>query len=190
MLQKSALPHVAAPPATVPEPRPFLYLDPLPAGANPPVIDQRGLDCLELAAALDVPALVRGLVNFTIAQQNGRALETGRRTPIVISVLNRRRRSARAWVMAILSGLVDQATLHALVRTWAPHLTASGTDASAMLEPARACVEYLRGAITATIFDEPADNLLLHARALHVLDTVLSVHLAALREAARGDVRV
>lgn len=186
---KSA-PIVAAPQATVPEPRPFLFLDPLPVGVKPPDIDARGLDCLEVACGCDVPLLVRGLVNFTIAQQNGTALETGRRAPIVMSVLNRRRRSARAWVMAILSGMVDRATLHALVKTWVPHLTATGSDARAALAPGRSCIEYLRGAITASIFEQPADSLLPHARALHVLDTVLAVHLAALREAARGEVAV
>ena len=190
MTQKPASSIVAAPPATVPEPRPFLFLDPRPVGVNPPEIDARGLDGLAVAAACDVPLLVRGLVNFTIAQQNGTALETGRRTPIVMSVLNRRRRSARAWIMAILSGMVDRPTLHALVKTWVPHLTATGSDAKAALAPGRTCIEYLRGAITASIFEQPADSLLPHARALHVLDTVLGVHLAALQEAARGVVAI
>ncbi|GAB4149153.1 MAG: hypothetical protein Fur0037_17500 [Planctomycetota bacterium] len=190
MTQKSALTIGAASSTHGPEPRPFLYLDPAPAGAHPPSIDPRGLDALGVAAASDVPALVRGLVNFTIARQNGTALESGRRTPIAMSVLNRRRRSARAWIMAVLSGMADRAALHALVRTWMPHLTASGGDAKAMLDPARECVEYLRGAITASIFDEPAENLLPHARALCALETVLSHHLLALVEAARGQVAV
>lgn len=189
MTQKSAT-ALAATPATGREPRPFLYLDPQPLGANPPQFDERGRDCLQVAAACDIPALVRGLVNFTIAQQNGRALETGKRVPIAISVLNRRRRSARAWIMAILSGMADEPTLHSLVKTWAPHLTGAGSDAAAMLEPIGRCVEYVRGAITASIFEQPAENLLPHARALHVLETVLGVHLAALQQQARGTIAI
>ena len=38
---------------------------------------------------------------------------------------------------------------------------------------------------TAVLFDQPEDNLLGHARALHVLETVLSVHLSAAEEALR-----
>lgn len=46
-------------------------------------------------------------------------------------------------------------------------------------------VEFVRGAVTACIFDQPAANLLSHAKALHALESTLSAHLAAVWHAGR-----
>jgi hypothetical protein len=168
------------------EPRPFLFLDPVRTTARRPVLDEVGRENLESCTIDAVPAIVRSLVDFTIAQQNRRALEHGNVQPIQLSVLNRRRRSARAWILAVLAGAVDAGTLHALTTQWIPTLTGTGPDLRRAAQPGRACLEFLRGAIAAQIFDRPAENLLPHARALHVLETVLGLHLAAVQDAARA----
>jgi len=41
----------------------------------------------------------------------------------------------------------------------------------------------VRGALTACVFDEAADNLLPHAKAEHVIEATLQAHLAALLRA-------
>jgi hypothetical protein len=171
--------------AGIREPRPFLYLDPRPVGVTVPELDAEGLARLEDSVIDDVPMLVRSLVNFTIALQNRRELESGHRQPIALSVLNRRRRSARAWILAILSGKLDQATMHAVTTVWIPQLASSGPDLRRALRPGIAIFEFLRGAMTALLFDAPAENLLPHARALNVLETVLSTQLAAVHQIAR-----
>lgn len=166
-------------------PRPFLYLEParLPLRADHgESIDAAGQHNLEVAAAAAVPVLVRSLVDYTIALQNRRALERGNPQPIHLSVLNRRRRAARAWILSILSGKVDAATRHAVATQWVPMLTGTGPDRQKAMRPGRVLIEFLRGSITACIFDEIAANLLPHARALHVLESTLSVHLAALQQ--------
>ncbi|MBL9078844.1 MAG: hypothetical protein JNL08_15165 [Planctomycetes bacterium] len=168
------------------EPRPFLFLSParLPLRHDP--IDAAGRATLQAAAEDAVPMLVRSLVNFTIERQNRRALERGNPQPIALSVLNRRRRAARAWLLAVLAGKVDGAARHAVASQWLPTLCGTGPDLRLAAAPARALVEFVRGAITACIFDEANENLLPHAKALHVLETVLSVHLAAVLQVSRA----
>lgn len=173
--------------AAMREPRPFLFLEParLPLRAEPSfAADVR---YLETAAGHSVPALVRSLVDFTIALQNKRALERGNPQPISVSVLNRRRRAARSWMLAVLAGKTDAATRHAVAASWLPTLAGTGPDVAKAAKPARTLVEFVRGAVTACIFDEPAADLLPHAKALHVLETTLSVHLAAVLHEARSN---
>ena len=166
-------------PAAVREPRPFLFLEParLPVNVGASFAD----DCryLEASAGQWVPVLVRSLVDHTIALQNKRAIERGNPQPISMSVLNRRRRAARSWLLAVLAGKLDAATLHAVATQWMPMLTGNGHEASKASKWCRSLIEFVRGGVTACIFDEPADDLLPHAKALHVLETVLAAHLAA-----------
>lgn len=167
------------------EPRAFSYLTPRLVLTVPPPIDPVGRELLEEFAGASVPALVRALVDHTIALQNRRGLETGNRQPIQLSVLNRRRRAARAWLQAVLAGSVDPSALHAVGTQWLPTLAGNGLDREVVLRAARSCAEFVRGAVTACIFESPSESLLGHARALHVLETVLAAHLAAVHEAAR-----
>lgn len=185
-MTKSAVHDAYDAPAAVREPRPFLQL--APARLPLPADISFGDDCryLEAAAGFSVPVLVRSLVDYTIALQNRRAIERGNPQPIQLSVLNRRRRAARSWILAILAGKVDAGTRHAVSSQWIPTLLGTGPDLTKAAVPGRTLVEFVRGGITACIFDEPAENLLPHARALHVLETVLSVHLAAIQQAARA----
>jgi len=162
------------------EPRPFLFLEPARASARDVIIDATGLEQLDSAADEAVPTLVRSLVNFSIALQNRSPLERGTQQPIQVSVLNRRRRVARAWLNAVLAGKVDSATQHAFATQWIPTLCGTGPERKPAPEHGGKFVEFLRGALTALIFSEPAANLLGHVRALHVLESVLAVHLAAL----------
>ncbi len=187
-MTKSAVSDAYDAPAAVREPRPFLFLEParLPLRDDPSV----AANChyLEAAAGHSVPALVRSLVDFTIALQNKRALEVGNPQPISVSVLNRRRRAARSWLLAVLAGRTDAPTRHAVATQWLPTLTGTGPDFGKAVRPARTLIEFVRGAVTACIFDEPAADLLPHAKALHVLESVLSIHLAAVLEASRAAV--
>ena len=100
-------------------------------------------------------------------------------------MLNRRRRAARAWIQSVVSGAVDQPTQHAVATQWLPTLAGHRSDREAVERTIRSCVEFLRGALVGVLFDEPADNLLGHARALNVFETVLGVHLAAALEVLR-----
>jgi len=163
------------------EPRAFSHLAPLIVTAEPPAIDVGGRAFLAAKVGDSIPALVRALVDHTIALQNRRGLESGNRQPIQLSVLNRRRRSARIWIQSVISGDVDRATLHAVATQWLPTLAGNVPDRQSMLRQARSCVEFVRGSLTGLVFDAPAENLLGHARALHVLETVLGVHLAAVQ---------
>lgn len=183
-MSKSAAPlaHVAT---AAREPRPFLFLSPARLPLRHDSIDADGQARLAAAADDAVPMLVRALVDYTIERQNRRALERGHVQAIQLSVLNRRRRAARAWLVAILAGRTDAATRHAVATMWLPTLCGTGPDLRLAARPAQALVEFVRGAITACIFDQPDANLLPHAKALHVLETVLSVHLAAVRDQAR-----
>ena len=169
------------------EPRPFLYLDPRPVPSSSSESPREGVDELAHRVLDEVPALVRALVNHTIAQQNRDSLRSGRAQPIPISVLNRRRRSARAWIVAILGGRTDRATLHALTHTWIPQLAGTGPEIRQSARTGYLCMEFLRGAITANIFGGPANNLVPAAKALYALDNVLGVHLQALREVVHQD---
>ncbi|MEO6596846.1 MAG: hypothetical protein ABIP94_19045 [Planctomycetota bacterium] len=193
-MTKSIASDVDASPAGVRVPRPFLYLEParlpLRKDGHSESIDAKGQQNLEVAAGSSVPLLVRSLIDYTIALQNRRALERGNPQPIQLSVLNRRRRAARSWILAILSGKVDGATRHAVATQWVPTLTGTGPDRESAVRPGRVLIEFLRGAITACIFDEIAESLLPQTRALHVLETTLSVHLAALHQVARSVAKV
>lgn len=165
--------------------RPFLFLEPArgaDAGVAP---DPLGLDQLDAMVGDDAAALARSLVQFSIELQNRSMLERGDRQPIRLSVLNRRRRAARAWVNAVLAGRVDEATRHAVCTQWVPLLAATGPDLRPSVALGRKFVEFLRGAITGRIFVEPAESLLPHARALHAAEAVLGTHLAALERAVR-----
>ena len=185
-MTKSILDDGRVAPTAVREPRPFLYLEPARLPCREDSVDAVGRRNLEAAAADTVPLLVRSLVDYTIARQNRRALERGNPQPIQLSVLNRRRRAARSWILAILQGKVDGATQHAVATQWIPTLTGTGPDLRRASGPGRTLVEFVRGAITACLFDEPAANLLPLAKALFALETVLSVHLAAIVQTARS----
>lgn len=165
---------------------PLLYLKPARLPLRDVAVDKIGLDRLDVAMSPSIPHLVRSLVDFTIELQNRRALERGNAQPIQLSVLNRRRRAARAWLLSIAGGKADGATRHAAATQWIPLLTGSGPDLANAVRPGRALIEFVRGAITACVFDEPAASLLPHARALHVLEVTLAAHLAALQQNARS----
>jgi len=60
-------------------------------------------------------------------------------------------------------------------------LCGTGPDLELAAEPAAALIELVRGAVTACIFDEVAESLLPHARALDVLERSLAAHLAAVQ---------
>lgn len=188
-MSKSVIPSVNAPatPATpaARQPRPFLFLEPQ-VTTSAPTFSAEDVRQLDECVADNASAIVRSLVNYTIALQNRRALEHGDVKPIQLSVLNRRRRAARAWIVAIVQGKIDSATRHAVSSQWLPTLCATGPDRENCAAPASQLVEFMRGAVTACIFDGPAENLVPHARALHVLESVLAVHLTAVREAARA----
>jgi hypothetical protein len=175
----------SASPASAParEPRAFSFLKPRLITVTPPAIDPHGRAILMARADSSVPALVRAVVDHTIALHNEHGRESGYVQAIQLSVLNRRRRAARAWIQSILSGAVDAPTLHAVATQWLPTLAGNGRDAEFVTRTVRSCVEFVRGSITAVLFDQPEDNLLGNARALHVLETVLSVHLSAAEEA-------
>jgi hypothetical protein len=178
--------HLDVAPEAAREPRPFLYLEPARLPLRNGSCDPQDRHWLEHAVMPSVPALVRSLVDCTIERQNRKALAHGMPQPIQLSVLNRRRRAARSWVLAILSAKVDAATRHAVATQWVPMLAGTGPDLKQAIRAGRVFVEFLRGAITACVFDEPADNLLPHARALHVVETTLSVHLAEILRQGRA----
>lgn len=171
-------------PTAVREPRPFLYLEPARLPRRDEPLDPVGRDRLEAVLTPAIPQLVRALVDFTIALQNRSALERGHAQPIQLSVLNRRRRAARSWLLAIAAGKIDAATRHAVATQWIPTLVASGPELGRATGPGRRLLEFVRGAATAWLFDEPAESLLPHARALQVLETTLAVHLAGLLQQA------
>jgi hypothetical protein len=156
------------------------------AVARDVVIDAGAIAELEARAGASVPVLTRAVVAYTIALQNRRALEHGNVQPIQLSVLNRRRRVARAWLLAILAGKVDAGTRHAVATQWLPTLCAAGPAPAQCTTRAVALIEYVRGAITACIFDQPADNLVPQARALHALEQALAAHLGAVRDLGRS----
>jgi hypothetical protein len=168
------------------EPRPFLFLEPARLPLREASVDPTGQQRLEAAVLPQIPQLVRSLVDFTIARQNRRAQQRGRPQPIPMSVLNRRRRAARTWLLAIAAGQCDGATRHAVATQWLPMLCGTGPDLAEVARPGRVLVEFLRGALTACLFDAPTENLLPAARALHVLETTLATHLAALLQIQRA----
>jgi hypothetical protein len=166
---------VAAVPA-LREVRPFLFLTPV-AGQAAPQWTAAELDCLDAAVGEAVPMLVAGLVRFSLRERQdgiGRA-----RQPVALSVLNRRRRAAREWINSVLAGAADAATLQALVSQWLPVLLGHERSPERAMVATAALFEYLRGAITALLFEQPAANLLPAAKGLHVLETVLARQLGA-----------
>lgn len=184
-MTKSTVSVANVAPIAVREPRPFLFLDPAPLPLRKNLIDAPSAAHLYAAAEGDIPALVRALIDFTIDRQNRRAQDRGNPQPIQVSVLNRRRRAARSWLLAVVGAKVDAATRHAVATQWLPTLCGTGPDLRLAARPTRALVEFVRGAITACIFDQAQPNLLPQAKALHALETTLSVHLAAVWQAAR-----
>jgi hypothetical protein len=145
---------------------------------------KKGLALLDDVASLGGALLARTIVEWT----TGRNLE--RRKPraeaLPISVLNRRRRAARAWVESVVAGAVDPETRQAFAHVWMPQLAGTGPDLAACLPMARELVELLRGAIAALVFARPDENLVPQARAMHAAETVLARQLAALEHAARN----
>ncbi len=160
-----------------------MWLRPAPITQDLPVSVREGLQYLERVIVADVPLVVRGLVDFTAAEQTRPHYLPA---ALSVSVRNRRRRSARLWINAILQGRTDRATLHALTHTWIPQLAGTGPEAHLAVAMGRTCVEYLHGALSALIAAEPEENLFPVAKALHGLEGVLSVHLQAIREIAIG----
>lgn len=172
-------------PSTAREPRPFLFIEPTSAIVKDVEFGADDVQLLDSLASPSVPVFVRGLVNFTIALQNRRALENGNVQPIQLSVLNRRRRAARAWFLSIMAGKVDASTCHAVASQWLPTLCGTGPDLGRCIGPSSSIFEFVRGSITACVFAEPADNLVPQVKALHALETVLSAHLTAVSEHGR-----
>ena len=136
-----------------------------------------GRDELAFYVTADIPALVKGLVSFSMSLQNKTALQTGRTPSMVTSVLNRRRRAARQWLEAVAAGRCDQETLGTLPKTWGPALAGTGPGPRAAVTTTRKCLDYIHGACTALIFDAPDENLVPRAKALIALETTLSAHL-------------
>jgi hypothetical protein len=101
--------------------------------------------------------------------------------PVVLSVLNRRRRAAREWINSVLAGASDAATLQALAGQWLPVLLGHERSPARKAAATAALFEFLRGAITALLFEEPAENLLPAVKGLHVLETVLARQLGGCR---------
>jgi hypothetical protein len=141
-----------------------------------------GLALLRERAEPQAQSLARALVEFSLAPSGIHAAKLGtRRQPVPMSVRNRRRRSAGLWINAILAGRTDQPTLEALTGVWLPQLAGTGPDRSLAVPHGVRFVEYLRGAMTAALFPEPAENLVPEAYGLQALETVLAIHLGAIR---------
>jgi hypothetical protein len=166
------------------ERRPFLKLSPLLVPREVPEELAPGLEELEHRVGDDVQIVVRSLVNFTVSRQIVAQRAAGRAVGVPHGVLNRRRRSAREWILAIVAGHVDESTLHSLTHTWIPQLAGTGPDVAAAIAPGAEMIEFVRGAISALVMNDFAANLVPHAKALNALETVLSLHLRGLRDAA------
>ncbi len=158
---------------------PFAWLEPITVPLALPADAAVGLRSLRDLAEDDVTALMRNLVQFTVI-----ACDPSRRTftpTLGVSVINRRLRAARLWINAILAGDISPQTLHTMTHTWLPQLAGTGPEAFLAARVGRTCIEFLRGALTASLFDAPAENLVYEAKGLHALETVLAVHLQAIR---------
>ncbi len=156
-----------------------LWLPPTGAGTQVPTVD--GIDELEYLVSDSVQIVVRAVVGKIGSLEIARQRAAGHRPRAVpLRILNLRRRVARTWIVAILQGKVDNASLFALATRWIPQLVGRGEDARRLAASSRELVEYVRGVIAAQVMAEPANNLVPHAKALHALDTVLGAHLAAL----------
>lgn len=163
-------------------PQPFAFLD-VERGLAVPAIDPKGRAFLMACSSEYVPALVRGLVTHTISEQNTRNRVRGAALPIQVSVLNRRRRAARQWIQSVLAADVSRPILHAAAYQWLPTMCGNSPIREVAVATCESCAEFVRGAVTALIFDRPGENLLGHARAMHVLEQVLATHVAAARRA-------
>lgn len=159
-----------------------MYLKPASLPLASESVDEIGLQQLDARLQPQISYVVRSLVDYTIARGNAKSPHMAQ--PIRMSVLNRRRRAARSWLLAINEGRVDAATRHAVATQWLPMLCGTGPDRELAVAPARGLVEFVRGAITACIFDAAKPSLLPEARALHVLETTLAAHLAAVQQLA------
>ena len=161
--------------------RPFLRIEPV-ARYELPRSAQAGLIDLEEYVGPNVQLLVRALVSHAFGAQRIRTANR-RATPPSVSALNRRRRAGLQWIHAILGGLVDTETLHQVAHAYLPQLIGSGPELHHGERGGLQCIEYLRGAATALIFDAPSESLVSQAKALHALEAVLATHLAAYKRA-------
>lgn len=153
--------------------RPFQWLEPR-------IADRRrdaeafgsNLGYLQILTAHDDLRIARSLVEHSLRRMHSRFAPP-------ITQVNRRLRAARLWLNAVLAGDVSPRTLGHVRDAWLPIL--SGVDDGDTLDPqeGRDTVEFLRGALCASIFDRPWPSLLRQARALHALETVLGAHLQA-----------
>ncbi len=169
------------------EPRPFVRIEPKGGAGVLPAEAKRGIAWLRSCAESRAAWLANALVDFTIARDLRRQRGRGRTEPIQVAVLNRRRRAARSWIEAILAGAIDAATLRSLAHSWLPQLCGTGPELDKSLVLGRGLFEFVRGALTALVFEEPQENLLPEARAMHGLEIVLATHLqAAVSAAHRG----
>ncbi|MCA8942297.1 MAG: hypothetical protein KDB80_07015 [Planctomycetes bacterium] len=180
MTTKLAAPAVSDP--NTREARPFAWLSSATA-LSPTAI--RGLPDLRYMTEDSFAALARSLADFSLRIQRPLDLVSAHRAPIV-SIRNRRRRAATLWVVAILAGRCDKSTLRSLANSWLPQLAGTGPDVVAAAGSGRKLIEFLRGLMTANLFDRSAANLVPQARALAALDGILAVHLDAVERARRG----
>ena len=169
------------------ERQPFLWLGAMDVPRRLPPSARDGLELLVELLIDEVGSLVRSLVNHTVAAQNEQRRREGRAEGVTLSVLNRRRRAARSWIVTILRGQVDRATLHAVAHSWLPQLCGTGPTIRNAKRPTRRYVEFLRGLMTAHIMHRVAENLVPEATALHALETILAIHLGALEEAVNAE---
>lgn len=164
------------------EPRPFLRIRPMHRSESLSTQLVEGFVELEARVGPNIQLVVRSLVNYTVASQNRRLHEAGRTGGTTLSILNRRRRAARAWILVILSGELSDASLRSLTHSWLPQLSGTGPELALAVPAGKEFLEFLKGAITGLVMAEPKENLVPEAKALHALETVLGVHLQALRE--------
>ncbi len=172
--------------STTRERHPFFKLAPLIIPREIPAEIGPGLMELEERVGDDVQIVVRSLVNFTVGRQITEQRRIGREVGVPHGVLNRRRRSAREWIIALLGGKIDLATLHSLTHSWIPQLSGTGPEVREALEIGEDMIEFVHGAISAVVMTDLGENPVPHARALQALETVLGIYLRALRAAATG----
>ena len=172
-------------PAPVPTRVQRLWLKPQRVQHELPDMAERGLAYLQIFAEADTAAMMRTLVRFSVE------IQSPAERPFVrapgINVLNRRRRSALLWINSILDGNVSPEALRQLTRVWLPQLAGCGHETQRAARRGRAFVEFVRGLMTASIFDQQADDLLRHAKALYTLETVLGANLRAIQLVASGN---
>lgn len=145
---------------------------------------ENGASFLRLRLQDDAARISRALVEYSFTANSGVHADHlgGGFQPAPLSVRNRRRRAARLWINSILEARVDRPTLEAFTGLWLPQLCGTGPDRHLAAPHARRFIEWVRGAMTACLFDATTDNLVPEAYALHVMETVLSLHLGAARD--------